>query len=235
VDRFAPHPRLYIDYHDVPGRFLVNGCMATSGTLVKWLAALIAPDLRGRADAYAVLDGEAAAVPPASGGLIVLPYLSGEKTPILDPDAPGVIVGLALAHGRAHLHRAALEAVAYGFRHHVDVLAEAGHPIRRVRIMDRGARSPLWRQIVCDVLDRPIEYAAGGDVGSAHGTALVAGVALGLWEWDALPRAGGPVVVHEPVAAHVAPYQEAYARYRNLYPRLAADFRRARRSEEAGP
>ena len=101
--------------------------------------------------------------------------------------------------------------------------------------MDRGARSPLWRQIVCDVLDRPIEYPAGGDVGGAHGAALVAGVALGLLGWDALPPAEGPVVTHAPVAARVAPYQEAYAHYRNLYPRPAADFRRARRSEEAGP
>jgi xylulokinase len=234
VDRFAPDPRLYLDYHDLPGRFLLNGCMAASGLLLGWLAGLLAPELAGRPDRWERLDAEAAAVPPGSDGIVLLPYLLGEKTPIFDPTARGAVTGLSLAHGRGHLHRAALEAVAHGFRHHVEVLAEAGRPITRVRLLDRGARSPLWRQIVADVLDRPIEYAAGGDLGSAHGTALVAGVALGGWDWAALPRPATPAVHHVPAPAAARVHDRQHARFRALYERLAAGFWRTGRGE-AGP
>lgn len=220
VDRFAPDPRLYIDYHDVPGLFLLNGCMATSGSLVKWLAAECARDLG--AGAYERLDAEAAAVPPGSDGLVALPYFLGEKTPIFDPDARGAFVGLTLSHGRGHLHRALLEAVAYGFRHHVEVLEAGGHRIAEVRVMDGGARSPLWRRIVADVLGRPIGYAMDADVGSAHGVARVAGVAAGLWGWEDDER--GAVAIDEPDLANVAPYRDGYARYRDLYARLGPAF-----------
>jgi xylulokinase len=214
VPRFAPDPRLYIDYHDVPGQFLLNGCMVASGLLVKWFADVFAPDLGAGEDRYARLDAEAAPIPAGAGGLVVLPYFLGEKTPIFDAAARGLIAGLSLGHGRGHLFRAVLEAVAYGFRHHVDVLVEAGHPIRRIRIMDRGARSALWRQIVADVLGRSIEYAPGADLGSAFGVAWVAGVAVGIWGWT-LPT--GPAgAVHHAAPERAARYDESYRWYREL-------------------
>ena len=216
VDHFAPDPRLYIDYHDLPGRFLLNGCMVASGLLAKWFANVFAPELDGGEGRYARLDTEAEATPPGADGLVILPYFLGEKTPIFDAEARGMISGLTLGHGRGHLFRAVLEAVAYGFRHHVDVLVEGGHPIRSVRIMDGGARSALWRQIVADVLGRPIEYAPGADLGSAFGVAWVAGVALGAWDWarPAAPVVGG--VIHQPVPERTAGYDALYRRYREL-------------------
>ena len=214
VDRFAPDPRLFIDYHDVPDRFLLNGCMAASGLLVKWFAEVFAPDLGSGEDHYARLDAEAAPTPPGADGLVVLPYFLGEKTPIFDADARGMISGLTLGHRRAHLFRAMLEAVAYGFRHHVDVLVEGGHAIRSIRIMDRGARSPLWRQIVADVLGRSIEYAPGADLGSAFGVAWVAGVALGAWGWSRPREPAG--AVHHAVPERTARYDTLYRRYREL-------------------
>ncbi len=216
VDHFAPDPRLYIDYHDLPGRFLLNGCMAASGLVAKWFARVFAPELDGDEGRYARLDAEAEVTPPGADGLVILPYFLGEKTPIFDAEARGMISGLTLGHGRGHLFRAVLEAVAYGFRHHVDVLVEGGHPIRSVRIMDGGAQSALWRQIVADVLGRPIEYAPGADLGSAFGVAWVAGVALGAWDWarPAAPAGGG--VVHQPVPEHAAGYDALYRRYREL-------------------
>ena len=214
VPRFAPDPRLYIDYHDVPGQFLLNGCMAASGLLVKWFADVFAPDLGAGEERYARLDAEAAPIPAGADGLVVLPYFLGEKTPIFDAAARGLVSGLSLAHGRAHLFRAILEAVAYGFRHHVDVLGEAGHPIRRIRIMDRGARSALWRQIVADVLGRSIEYAPGADLGSAFGVAWVAGVALGAWGWS--PPAVSAGAIHHAAPDRTARYDESYRRYRAL-------------------
>ena len=229
VDRFAPDPRLYIDYHDLPGRFLLNGCMVTSGALVKWFADVFARDLGEGEARYARLDAEAEATPPGADGLVILPYFLGEKTPIFDAGARGALTGLTLAHGRGHLFRAVLEAVAYGFRHHVDVLLEGGHPIRVVRIMDRGARSALWRQIVADVLGRPIEYAPGADLGSAWGVAWVAGVAAGCWDWQRSGIPGTPAdpppVVHAPVPEHTARYERQYRLYRGLYPTLRGETR----------
>ena len=214
VDRFAPDPRLFIDYHDLPDRFLLNGCMVASGLLVKWFAEVFARDLGPGEDRYARLDAEAAPTPPGADGLVVLPYFLGEKTPIFDAEARGMISGLTLGHRRGHLFRAMLEAVAYGFRHHVDVLLEGGHPIRSIRIMDRGARSALWRQIVADVLGRSIEYAPGADLGSAFGVAWVAGVALGAWGWTREPEPAG--AVHHPMPERTARYDALYRRYREL-------------------
>jgi xylulokinase len=229
VDHFAPDPHLYIDYHDLPGRFLLNGCMVASGALVKWFAEAFAGDLGEGEARYARLDAEAEVTPPGADGLVMLPYFLGEKTPIFDPGARGAVTGLALAHSRGHLFRAVLEAVAYGFRHHVDVLVEGGHPIRVVRVMDRGARSPLWRQIVADVLGHPIEYAPGADLGSAWGVAWVAGVAAGCWDWErsgtGARSADPPPVVHAPVPEHTARYERLYRIYRGLYPALRGETR----------
>jgi xylulokinase len=216
LDRFAPDPRLFIDYHDLPGQFLLNGCMVASGLLVKWFADVFASELGPGEDRYARLDAEAEATPPGADGLVVLPYFLGEKTPIFDTEARGVMSGLSLGHGRGHLFRAVLEAVAYGFRHHVEVLVEGGHPIHSVRIMDGGARSPLWRQIVADVLGRSIEYAPGADLGSAFGTAWVAGVALGAWGWTRPSEPAGAGAVHHAVPERTARYAGLYRRYREL-------------------
>lgn len=223
LDRFAPDPRLYIDYHDLPGAFLLNGCMATSGAVVKWFSEQCAADI-APGDRYARLDAEAAAVTPGSEGLVALPYFLGEKTPLLDPVARGVLLGLAPRHGRGHLHRALLEAVAYGFRHHLEIIEEAGHPVRGLRVMDGGARSALWRQIVADTLGRSIAYTAGAELGSAHGVAHVAGVAAGLWDWTAPPARDVATIVHEPAPAAAARYRDLYGVYRELYARLRPTF-----------
>jgi xylulokinase len=216
VDRFAPDSRLFIDYHDLPGRFLLNGCMVASGLLVKWFADVFACDLGPGEDRYARLDAEAAPTLPGADGLVMLPYFLGEKTPIFDAEARGLISGLSLGHSRGHLFRAVLESVAYGFRHHVDVLVDGGHPIRAIRIMDRGARSALWRQIVADVLGRSIEYAPGADLGSAFGVAWVAGVALGAWGWTRVPELADAGEVHHAVPERTARYDALYRRYREL-------------------
>ena len=233
VDRFAPDPRLYIDYHDVPGLYLLNGCMATSGALVKWFAAECARDLGAGATAYAGLDTEAAQVPAGSDGLVVLPYFLGEKTPLLDPAARGVFFGLTLSHRRGHLHRALLEGVAYGFRHHLEVLEAGGHGVTGARVLDGGARSPLWRQIVADVIERPVTLVPGDDVGSALGVARVAGVAAGLWDWwpaDAATAAA----VHEPCPRTARTYRALYGVYRDLYTRLRGDFGRLGTADATG-
>jgi xylulokinase len=234
VDRFTPDRRLFLDYHDIPGLYVLNGCMAASGSLIKWFRDQFAKELSGLNDAYERLDREAADVPPGSGGLVVLPYFLGEKTPLFDPLARGVIAGLTLSHTRAHVFRAFLEAVVYGFAHHVEILKELGYPVGRVLVMDKGAQSPLWRQITSDVLGLPVYHLAGGHTGSAYGVAYVAGVAAGFWDWRHIEQIVSVRAVHEPDEAAHSTYRDLYRVYRELYPHLREDLHRLSIIQTAG-
>ncbi|HWE12149.1 MAG TPA: FGGY family carbohydrate kinase [Solirubrobacteraceae bacterium] len=206
--------RLYLDAHPA-GSWLPNGCMATSGSLVRWLAGV-----SGGAP-LDQLDAEAAATPPGAGGVVCLPYFLGEKSPLHDPALRGAFVGLHLGHERGHLHRAALEAVAYGFRHHVEVFSERGAALAQARVTNGGSHSTLWKQILADVLGVEL-WPVLDHPGASLGAALAAGVgAGGVRGWDAvrsLVKLGDPI---EPRAEYRDRYDELYAVYRDLGPTLA--------------
>lgn len=221
TDAFAPVRQLFIDYHDVPDRFVVNGCMASSGSLVKWFQTQFAPDR-----SFAELDAMASAVDAGSDGLVVLPYFLGEKTPLHDPFARGTLVGLTLAHTVGHLHRAVLEGVAFAFRHHLEVLLEAGYPVGRVYMMDGGAKSALWRGILASVLGREVVHLHGGESGSALGVALLAGVSAGHWSWNDVPGLVEPEGVTQPDPRAVPRYGELYGIYRDIYRQLRSVYPR---------
>lgn len=208
--------RVFLDASLVPGRWLLNGCMAASGSVLRWFAAQLA----GGAD-FAALDAQAEALPAGSDGLICLPYFLGEKSPIQDPRARGAYVGLHLGHTRAHLWRASLEAIAFGFAHHVEVFAERGLPVGGVRVTNGGSRSRLWRQIVADVLGRPLASIVRHP-GSGLGAAFAAGVGAGLLDWPHIARFVTVDELIEPDPARHERYRELYAVYRDLYPALAA-------------
>lgn len=212
---FDPLKELFIDYHDVPRRYVINGCMATSGSLVKWFRKNFTPEL-----GYDELDRLAEGVPPGSQGVVLLPYFLGEKTPIHDPQARGTVLGLTLTHGPVHLYRAILEGVAYAFRHHVEVLKERGRPINRYYVMDGGARSPLWRKITASVLGEPVYYLESGAAGSAYGTAFLAGVVAGSWDYARIKEIAKPAGVSEPDPEWARVYDELYGVYRETYSRL---------------
>lgn len=210
-----PDPHFYFDYHDILGLTLISGCMASSGSLVKWFAR----ELAGGAS-LAALDGEAEAIPAGAGGIVALPYFLGEKTPIFDPLARGVFAGLMLHHTRAHLYRAVLESACYGFAHHLALLREAGRPIRRVLAADGGSRSALWMQITASVIDQPVQV-VGGEATSALGAAYVAAMGAGLFEdWLDIERfiVQGPL--YRPRPADAGLYREGFTLYRDLYSRL---------------
>lgn len=207
--------RLYLDFHVVPGRYLPNGCMAASGSFVRWFQRELAGG-----ESLAALDAEAAAAGAGAGGIVALPYMLGEKTPINDPDARGAFVGLHLGHGRGQLFRAALESVACGFRHHVDVFTERGYPPQRVRVTDGGTRSALWKQIVADVLGQPLEVPRG-TAGSALGAAFAAGIGTGMFsDWKEIERFVHIDEVVQPDPEAHERYEPVYAAYRALYPAL---------------
>lgn len=200
--------RLYLDAHPVPGRWLPNGCMATSGSLIRWFQTLV-----GGTELTA-LDDEAAQRSPAE--LLCLPYFLGEKSPLHDPDLRGAFVGLDLAHTRADMYRAVLEAIAYGFRHHTEVFADIGVRLGPAMVTNGGSRSVLWKQILADVLDAPL-WPVVGHPGASLGAALAAAVGVGMVDgWDDIGRfrtLGDPV---EPDPANVARYAEGYRQWREL-------------------
>lgn len=219
----APKPdhRLFLDFHIVPGLFMPNGCMACSGALLNWFVKEL-----GGGRAYAELDRLAALAPPGAEGLVALPYFLGEKTPIQDPTARGVFMGLSLHHGVGHLWRALLEAVVFGFAHHVEVARELGYPVSRVLASDGGTASRVWMQIAADVLGQPVQLLEGHP-GSCLGAAWVAAMGVGaVTDWGGVARFVGEGARVEPDRASAGRYQEAYALYRATYEALRPLFGR---------
>jgi xylulokinase len=152
---------------------------------------------------------------------VCLPYLLGEKSPLHDPRLRGAFAGLHLGHRRGHLHRAMLEAVAYGFRHHVDVFAERGVALGQARVTNGGSGSELWKQILADVLGTSLAPVLDHP-GAALGVAVTAGIGVGeLPGWNAitpLVKLGQPIEPRRDVSAR---YDELYAVYRELGPALS--------------
>lgn len=186
------------------------GGMSTSGALTAWLKDLTDAD-------YPRLLAEAADSGVGARGLLVLPYFAGERTPIQDPDARGVIAGLTLRHGRGDLYRAALEATALGVRHNVETMREAGADIRRIVAVGGGTQGRLWLQIVSDATGLVQEVPAT-TIGASYGAAFLAATAVA--PVGAAPRIEdwNPVVDRiEPDPARRAAYDELFDRYLRLY------------------
>jgi xylulokinase len=226
--------RLFIDYHIVPDLYFPNGCMAASGTFLNWIVRNWAG---GEVEAarsaglsiHQWLDRRATEL-PVDGELLFLPYVLGEKTPLMDPHARGTLVGLGLHHDLRHVWRAALEGVVFGFRHHVEVFSECGLAVRQVFAADGGAASDLWLQIAADVLQRPVNR-IDRHPGSCLGAAFVAGMGTGfLKDWSEIGRyvAAGRQFTPDPAAAAILErkyrlWRESYQRLQTLFPRLSGD------------
>lgn len=227
TDQARPDPRLYLDYHLVPGLFMPNGCMSTGGSALNWFVGAFAAGEAGPAAAQGLslhqhLDRLADARPAGADGIIILPYLLGEKTPIHDPAARGVIEGLTLSHDLGHLWRALLEAYAYAIAHHVEVLQDMGHRTETFLASDGGSHSRVWMQIVADVLQRPVQRLAGHP-GSCIGAAWTAAIGAGLTtDWSGLSAFVRHADRLEPDRRHAEVYRRGYRRYRDLYDRLAS-------------
>ena len=189
-----------------PGSYNLAGGMATSGAVTAWLR-----DLLG-GDSYARLVAAADESGPGAGGLVMLPYFAGERTPFEDPDARGVVAGLTVTHTAGDLYRAALEATAMGVRHNVEAFRAAGAPIDRVVAVGGGTQGELWTQIVSDVTGLTQELRTH-TVGACYGSARLAAGALGTDTAAWNPLAG----VVEPRPELTADYDELYALYRRLY------------------
>ena len=217
VDRPQPDPRVWGTQYVIPGTANIAAGMATSGVLTAWFRDLLGGD--GRAPSYQDLVDAAGDVPAGAEGLVCLPYFSGERTPIHDPDARGVLAGLTLRHGRGHIYRALLEATAYAVRHNLETIDDIGAEVRRAVEVGGGTRSDLWPQIVADVTGVDQEV-PGVTVGAALGDCMLAGIAVGLVALDA---AWNPIERTIAAAPESTPrYDELYGVYRELYPATRA-------------
>ena len=184
LDRTLTDERLWAAPFLFRGTACLMAGMATSGSLTRWFRDQLARDLvaaeeAGLESAYSGLISEARATPPGAEGLLVLPYFSGERTPINDPGARGVIFGLTLAHSRGHLFRATLEGIGYGIRHHYEVMHEIGAAPQEIIAVGGGTRNRLWLQIVSDIMQQP-QRVPQVTVGASYGDAFLAGLGAGV-------------------------------------------------------
>ena len=228
TDRPAMDPagRLHTFCHAIPGRWHVMGVTQAAGLSLRWYrdnfgAASPGVQKKDGRDPYDVFAEEAASAPAGSEGAYWVPYLMGERTPHLDPNARAALVGLTASHTRAHVIRAIMEGVAFSLKDTFTIFEEMKIPVTSIRLGGGGARSPLWRQIQADVYGREVEIVAAEE-GAAYGAAILAGTGAGAWA--SVEQACGAIVS---VAKRVTPnqkdsatMQQAYSTYRKIYPAL---------------
>jgi xylulokinase len=214
--------------HVVPGRWLSHGAMSAAGAAVRWLKDAIFPDggsCPREPDDYAWINAEAAKSAVGAGGVVFLPYLLGERTPVWDPDARGAWVGMSVGTGRHDLVRAVLESTGYGMRQMLEIVeTQGGLEVGEVLIVGGGARNRFWTQIKADITGK--RYRKAGEVQSAsRGAAALAAVGLGAHDdvWAASDAMGSPE--SEPVEPTTDPavreiYDRRYLVFKGLYPAL---------------
>jgi xylulokinase len=215
-----PEGRLHAFCHAAPNRWHFMGVMLSAAGSLQWYRDTLAPGI-----GFDALVNEAVDIKAGSEGLLFLPYLTGERTPYPDPLARGAWVGLTVRHTRAHLTRAVLEGVAFGIKDSFTLIQNAGlGTIEQVRISGGGAKSPLWRQIMADVLGIEL-VTVNTTEGAAFGAALLAGVGASFFE--SVPAACEATIQ---ITGRTSPsqatrvYQDYYPRYRALYPALVPEF-----------
>jgi xylulokinase len=218
---YEPAGRLHAFCHALPNRWHLMGVMLSAAGSLRWYRDTLAPG-----QDYDTLLAPAVEVAPGSDGLLFLPYLTGERTPHPDPLARGAFVGLTVRHTQPHLTRAVLEGVGFGLRDSFELMKGVGlSAIRQVRVSGGGARSPLWRQVLADILNSEL-VTVNTTEGAAYGAALLAGVGAGLW--PAVESACQRVIritgSTQPDARAAERYEAVYSQYRDLYPTLKQTF-----------
>jgi xylulokinase len=214
--QFTPDPsgRLHAFCHAVPGAYHLMGVTLSAGGSLNWWRQVL-----GEQHEYDALIELAASAPVGSEGLLFLPYLSGERTPHLDPSARGAFFGLTARHGLNHLTRAVMEGVTYSLADCLQVMIDLGVKLNHIRAIGGGARSELWRQIQADVYGMPVRRTTV-DEGPAYGAALLAGVTAG--HFKNVSEACSVIQLRPDVAEPNKDNTRLYSRYlkvyRDLYP-----------------
>lgn len=221
VPALDPQGRLHTFCHAIPGRWHVMGVTQAAGLSLRWFRDRFGAGQDDGRDPYERLADEAASAPAGSDGVVWAPYLMGERTPHLDPNARGALVGLSASHTRAHVVRAIMEGVAFSLKDSFTIFRDMKVPVERIRLGGGGARSPLWRQIQADTYGHTVEIVEAEE-GAAYGAAILAGVGAGHWKsvdeaCDAVVRTAQQI---RPNADDVATLSRSYETFRRVYPAL---------------
>jgi xylulokinase len=216
-----PKGRLHTFCHAVPDRWMAMGVTQAAGLSLRWFRDQFGCGTNGHGESYERLISEAANAPPGCEGLLWAPYLMGERTPYLDPEARGILAGLTASHTRAHVIRAILEGVAFSLRDTFTIFQEIRVPVKTIRLGGGGAKSALWRQIQADVYGQHVET-IGAEEGAAYGAAILAGVGAKVWpSVDAACKTAVRVTgTLGPNPADSVVMEKSYAAYRRMYPAM---------------
>jgi len=212
MEKYHADPRLILGCHVVPGQWLLQGGSVGGGSL-KWLRDSLFPDLT-----FEEMSRMAETVPAGSDGLVFLPYMAGERSPVWDPAAKGAFFGLDFAKTRAHMARAVMEGVAFSLRHNLETAANAGAEVSVMNAVGGAANSLVWTQIKADVTGKPIEVPSSDTAGTL-GAAMLAGVAAGVWGGfgEAAAKTVRITRRHQPDGKNRSVYDRQYRVYRELY------------------
>ena len=220
------------------GFYVVSAAMTACGGLLRWFRDALGhleQESAGRLglSPYRIMDLEASRVPPGSDGLIILPYIAGERCPIWNANARGVIFGLYLTHSRAHIIRAILESIAYGLRHNIEIAERGGVVIEELRATGGGSKSDLWLQIKADVLNKPIHRVSAD--GETLGDAIMAGNGVGLFPdlFAASEELAKVEKVVNPNPQNHKLYTKLYEIYREIYDSLKTSFEKLAKIRES--
>lgn len=216
LDTFSAHEKLISSCHVVPGRWLLQGGTTGGGGALRWLRDVFYPNL-----SFEEMSAQAETISPGSEGVIFLPYMSGERSPLWDPYAKGVFFGLDYGKTRAHVIRAVMEGVAYSLRHNLDTASQAGVEAGMLRTVGGSSKSPVWTQIKADVTGKSIE-AVSGDTAAALGAAILAGVGTKVYPSfsEGVKKTVRVSRTHIPDVTHTQTYGSAYETYLKLYESL---------------
>jgi xylulokinase len=225
TDRPMPDPagRIHTFCHATPQRWYQLGATLSAGLSLRWLRDRLRLT---SSNPYNTMGTAASQAPPGSDGLVFIPYLVGERSPIMEPEATAAFIGLTYAHRRSHLTRAVMEGVACSLRAVRDAVVAAGGHCERWLATGNGLSSPLWRSIVADVYDEPLHFVAAPER-TAVGAALIGGIAAGTYAGyaEAAEAARPPLHTTVPDPERVRVYQGVYERYLRLSELLLNDAR----------
>ncbi len=235
LDACLPNPdgMLQVFCGNAPGLYTAMGVTLAAAGSYQWFRSTFGDWETERAkregvSAFRLLDRAAAAAPPCSGGLVFLPYLTGERAPLNDPDAKGAFLGITSRHTKGHFARAVLEGVAFSLRQVYGLMESVGHGVSSDEIVlaGGGAVSPVWRQIFADTFNLPVRTVYGSAEGGSFGAALAAGVTAGIWpDLAATVPLVRPESRTEPIAANVPLYAAQYEKFVRFYGALKWSFR----------
>ena len=216
IEQYKAHPKLIMSNHVVPGRWLLQGGTVSGGGALKWLREKQFPDL-----SFAEMDKIAEVVPPGAEGLVFLPYMAGERSPIWDKHAKGVYFGLDYTKWRGHIVRATMEGAAFALLHNIKTAEEAGVMVSAMTAMGGAANSGVWTQMKSDMTGKPISVSSS-DTATTLGAAILAGVGTGMYGSfdEAVKKTVTVRISHSPDMKNHEIYSRTFKIYLELYEKL---------------